>query len=52
MAPLAPAAVSELLGTCQQLARERAVIAQVLADLPESVAALRAALNRLHAIVA
>jgi ABC-type hemin transport system ATPase subunit len=52
MAPLSPAHVLELLETCQQLARQRAEIAAVLADLPDSVAALRTALNRLHRLVA
>jgi len=51
MAPLSPTHVSELLDSCQKLARERAEIAAVLADLPESVAALREALNRLHRLV-
>ena len=51
MAPLSPAAVVELLETCQRLARERQEIVSVLADLPESVAALRHALNRLHRLV-
>jgi len=43
--------VTQLLESWQQLARERAEIAAVLADLPESVAALREALNRLHRLV-
>ncbi len=51
MAPLAPAAVTELLDTCQVLARERQEIAAVLAGLPDSVAALRVTLNRLHRLV-
>lgn len=51
MAPLSPEAVAELLDTCNQLARERQEIAAVLTDLPESVSALRAALNRLHRLV-
>jgi hypothetical protein len=51
LSPLSPASVTELLETCRQLARERTEIAGVLADLPESVAALRQALNRLHRIV-
>ena len=51
MAPLSPSDVTELIETCQRLARERQQIATVLADLPTSVAALRVALNRLHAIV-
>ena len=51
MAPLSPQSVAELLETCRGLVREREQIAAVLADLPESVASLRAALNRLHAIV-
>jgi len=40
-----------LLETCRQLTVERQQIAAVLADLPESVAALRSALNRLHRLV-
>lgn len=51
MAPLSPATVAQLLNTCQQLTRERAQIAAVLADLPDSVAALRQALNRLHRLI-
>ena len=51
MAPLSPSDVTELLETCRQLTVERQQIAAVLADLPESVAALRTALNRLHRLV-
>lgn len=51
MAPLSPAAVVELLDACAQMARERNEIADVLDDLPESVTALRKALNRLHRLV-
>jgi len=51
MAPLSASDVTELLETCRQLTVERQQIAAVLADLPESVAALRSALNRLHAVV-
>ncbi len=51
MAPLSPVQVIAVLEECARMARERQQIAQALADLPESVAALRAALNRLHRIV-
>jgi hypothetical protein len=51
MAPLAPSTVAQLLETCRQLAKDRAEIAAVLADLPDSIAALRQALNRLHRLV-
>jgi hypothetical protein len=51
MAPLAPSHVTELIETCAQLTRERAEIAAVLDDLPDSFAAVRAALNRLHRLV-
>jgi hypothetical protein len=40
-----------LLDACQALLAQRVQIAAVLADLPESVGALRAALNRLHRLV-
>ena len=51
MAPLSPTHVAQLLETCAQLAAERAAVAAVLADLPESFAAVRAALNQLQRIV-
>lgn len=51
MAALSPSAIAELLETCEQYARERAEIAAILANLPESVAALRGALNQLHQLV-
>ena len=37
MAPPSPSDVHKLLETCQELARERQQIANVLADLPDSV---------------
>ena len=52
MAPLAPSHVLELLDTADRLARERAAIAEVLNNLPATVNELRAALNRLAAIIA
>ncbi len=51
MAPLSPTQVLDLLDECASMARERQQIAAALADLPESVAALRTALNRLHRLV-
>ena len=48
MAPLSPSHVRELIEACAQLDAERTEIKRVLADLPESFAAVRAALNRLH----
>lgn len=51
MAPLAPSQVAELLESCSQMAKERVAIAAILADLPESFAAVRAALNDLKRIV-
>lgn len=52
MAPLSPASVAELLDACEQMAKERAEIAALLAELPATVSELRTALNRLHRIVA
>jgi DNA-binding transcriptional regulator YbjK len=51
MAPLAPAAVSQLIECCEQMAREREQIAAVLDRLPTSWASVRDALNRLHTIL-
>jgi hypothetical protein len=51
MAPLSPAAVSELLAAAAQMAAERRQIARTLAELPTAVTELRGALNRLHRLV-
>jgi hypothetical protein len=51
MAPLSQSHVGELLDSCAQMAKERAAIVAVLADLPDSFAAVRAALNQLQQIV-
>ena len=51
MAPLSQTQVAALLESYRQLAEDRAAIAAVLADLPESFAAVRDALNRLQRIV-
>ena len=51
MAPLSASHVSELLETCAELSRRQAAIAAVLADLPDSFGAVRAALNRLHELL-
>jgi hypothetical protein len=52
MAPLSQATVAELIDDYAQMTRERAEIAAVLESLPESFGELRAALNRLHCILA
>ncbi len=52
MAPLSSAEAFRVLEACDQLLRERARIAAVLADLPASWAAsVRKMLNELQAIV-
>ena len=51
MAPLSQTQVAALLESYRQLVEDRAAIAAVLADLPESFAAVRDALNRLQRIV-
>jgi hypothetical protein len=51
MAPLAPGHVCELIETCAVLAKERAEIAAVLAELPTSFRAVREALNTLQRLV-
>lgn len=51
MAPLPVSEVERLLEQCAQMARERQQIAVLLAELPGTVGALRAALNKLHTIV-
>jgi hypothetical protein len=51
MAPLSPSHVNQLIETCAQLAKERAEIVAVLAELPDSFGAVRTALNRLHRIL-
>jgi hypothetical protein len=51
MAPLSSAAVSELLESAAQMARERAEMLAVLTDLPTSFAAVRSALNALQRIL-
>jgi hypothetical protein len=51
MAPLSPQHVHQLLDACQQMAREREAIVQVLAELPDSFTDVRKALNELHRIV-
>ena len=43
MAPPSPASVAELLGACEQMARERDEIAAVLDALPATFAEVRAA---------
>ena len=51
MAPLSQSHVAELLESCAQMATERSAIAAILADLPDSFGAVRAALNELQRIV-
>jgi hypothetical protein len=51
MAPLSASQVSVLLDACAQMARERARVADLLEDLPATVAALRATLNELHRVI-
>ena len=51
MAPLSVKSQEELITECERLTAERRQIAAVLADLPGTVGELRAALNRLAAIV-
>jgi len=51
MAPLSPAAVTELLAEMQQLLLERQRISAVVADLPPTVGALRESLNELHRLL-
>ncbi len=51
MAPLSRKTQEELIDECERLTLERKEIAAVLAELPGAVNELRAALNRLHAIV-
>ena len=52
MAPLSAASIDELLETCAALARQRRQIAELLGELPASVAQLRHTLNQLARIVA
>jgi hypothetical protein len=51
MAPLSSDEAFRMLETCDQLLRERAQIAEVLADLPASWAKVRKVLNERQAIV-
>ena len=51
MAPLSRKTQEELIDECERLTLERKNVAAVLAELPRAVNELRAALNRLHAIV-
>ena len=51
MAPLSSDETSRVLEACDQLLRERARIAAVLADLPASWGQVRKVLNELQAIV-
>ena len=51
MAPLSSDEAFRVLDACDQLLRERARIAAVLADLPASWANVRNVLNELQAIV-
>ena len=51
MAPLSADEIGRLVDTCDQLMRERARIAELLADLPASWANVRSVLNELQAIV-
>jgi hypothetical protein len=52
MAPLSSDEANRVLEACDQLLRERARIAAVLADLPASWAQVRKVLNELQLIVA
>jgi hypothetical protein len=52
MAPLSSDEAFRVLEACDQLLRERARIAAVLADLPASWSQVRKVLNELRAIVA
>ena len=51
MAPLSIKSQEDLIDECERLTAERRQIAAVLAELPTAVGELRAALNRLAAIV-
>jgi hypothetical protein len=51
MAPLSPAAVTQLLEEMQQLLIERQRISAVVADLPPTVGSLRESLNELHRLL-
>jgi hypothetical protein len=51
MAPLSSDEAFRVLATCDQLLRERARIAAVMADLPASWSQVRKVLNELQAIV-
>jgi hypothetical protein len=51
MAPLSVKSQEELIDECERLTLERKQIAAVLGDLPATVGELRAALNKLAAIV-
>jgi hypothetical protein len=51
MAPLTQSHIAELLDDLAQVATERAAIVAVFADLPNSFAAVRTALNTLQRIV-
>jgi hypothetical protein len=51
MAPLSPAAVTQLLAEMQQLLIERQRISAVVADLPPTVGSLRESLNELHRLL-
>ena len=51
MAALSPDETCRVLDTCEQLLRERARIAELLAELPTSWSNVRKVLNELQAIV-
>jgi len=51
MAPLSKDETARILDACDRLVRERARIANVLAELPTSFGAVRAALNELQTLV-
>ncbi len=51
MAPLSKDETERLIAACGQLIRERVQIAALLADLPPSFSAVRAALNELQRLI-
>jgi hypothetical protein len=52
MAPLSTGHVHQLLEACDQMAREREAVLEILAGLPDSFGEVRNALNELHRILA
>ena len=52
MAPLSPTAVVQLLDSCEQMARQRAQVLNVLSGLSPPWSSVRSALNDLHKLMA